>query len=514
MRAGVFNRYWSSFGGGERHAARIAQVLVEDGWSVDLLGPEEVSLDAVGRHLALDLSGVAMRVVPERGDSHLAEVTAGYDLFVNASYMSRLSPRAKRNVYLCFFPTPVDHDLGPVQRVLLHRFGKRIAAHWQPFEYGTGWFPPEGGRRRTWAWTGGEALLILPPGTNPVIEADFARVGREGTVTLVVSDEAGHPWAEIPVGPAFVHHRVAVPAGGTGTVVRFSSPTFTPGAGDTRTLGVAVSRLRVGGKQTLAARVVNRFPWLLRDPANLEFLGSYDRILANSGYTRGWIRDLWRADAEILYPPIRLDPMPPAAQREPVIASVGRFFGPRFGHSKRQLEMVRAFGQLHRRGVLPGWRMRVLGGCEPSQESYLRDVQRTAAGLPVEVVANAPRAEVERLFATAAIFWSATGLGEAEQRKPWTSEHFGITTVEAMSGGCVPVVIDRAGQREIVRDGVDGFRWHNLAQLGERTRQLAGDRSLLARLGASARERATEFSESAFDLRWREIMSDLGLGQA
>lgn len=513
MRAAVFNRHWSSFGGGERHAARMAQVLVADGWSVDLIGPEEVSLEAVGRHLALDLSGVAMRVVPERGDSHLAELTAGYDLFVNASYMSRLPARAKRNVYLCFFPTPVDHDLGPVQRAVLRRFGKKISSHWQPFEHGTGWFPPEGGRRRSWVWTGGEAVLVLPPGTNPVIEGDFARVGQAGTVDLRVTDESGREWAKLPVGPRFVHHRIVAGDGPVGATIKLRSETFVPGAGDSRTLGVAVSRLRIGGRQTLAASLVNRFPWLLRDPANLEYLRSYDRILANSEYTRRWIRDLWQVDPQVLFPPIRLDPMPPAVQREPVIASVGRFFGPRFGHCKRQLEMVQVFGKLHRRGALPGWRMRVIGGCEPSQEQYLREVQRAAEGLPVDVMPNAPREEVERLFANAAIFWSATGLGEPEDRKPWTSEHFGITTVEAMSGGCVPVVIDRAGQREIVRNGTDGFRWRDVEELIRRTVQLATDPSLLAELGSAARDRAIAFSEQAFDERWRTILADLGLGQ-
>ena len=38
-------------------------------------------------------------------------------------------------------------------------------------------------------------------------------------------------------------------------------------------------------------------------------------------------------------------------------------------------------------------------------------------------------------------------------------EHFGITTVEAMAAGCVPVVIDKADQREIVRHVTDGYRW-------------------------------------------------------
>jgi glycosyltransferase involved in cell wall biosynthesis len=91
-------------------------------------------------------------------------------------------------------------------------------------------------------------------------------------------------------------------------------------------------------------------------------------------------------------------------------------------------------------------------------------------------------------------------------------EHFGITTVEAMAAGCVPVVIDKAGQREIVRHGTDGYRWTTLAELEALTRMVAGDEPLRARLAAAAVERAAAFSEEAFATRWREIAAGLGLG--
>lgn len=168
--------------------------------------------------------------------------------------------------------------------------------------------------------------------------------------------------------------------------------------------------------------------------------------------------------------------------------------------------MVQFFGQAHRSGALPkDWRLYVVGGCEDSQKPYLQQVQAAGAGLPVEVIANAPRATVERLLSTSSVFWSATGYGEDEQKSPWASEHFGMTTVESMAGGCVPVVIDRAGQKEIVREGVDGFRWSTPEQLIALTSRVAGDEELRARLSASAVERAEDYSEAAFADRWHEI---------
>ena len=240
---------------------------------------------------------------------------------------------------------------------------------------------------------------------------------------------------------------------------------------------------------------------------DLGWLDSYDVIMANAGYTAGWIERLWGRGCELLYPPIQVQRMHPAEEREKVILTVGRFFSPGLGHAKRQLEMVETFGRLHMNRSLPGWRMVVVGGCEPSQEPYLAAVKAAAAGLPVEVLANAPRATVENLLSTSSIFWSATGLGEDEAKTPWAAEHFGMTTVEAMAGGCVPVVINRAGQREIVREEIDGLRWNTADELMAATIRVAGDAELLERFAVSSIERANDYDEDAFRARWREIVA-------
>jgi hypothetical protein len=72
-------------------------------------------------------------------------------------------------------------------------------------------------------------------------------------------------------------------------------------------------------------------------------------------------------------------------------------------------------------------------------------------------------------------------------------------------------VIDRAGQREIVRDGVDGFRWADPQQLRIRTIQVATDEALRERLSASAVPRAQIFSDDAFALRWEALAAKYSL---
>ncbi len=298
-----------------------------------------------------------------------------------------------------------------------------------------------------------------------------------------------------------------MPASSRGLEVHLRADTFRPGGTDTRELAVAASGLRLeGGQYGPRQKLAYYYPWLLRSPKDLSFLRSYDTVMANSEFTRGWISTLWKTDADVLFPPIQVQRLHPAAQREKTVVTVGRFFAPGLGHAKRQREMVEFFAAASRAGKLPGWRMYVVGGMEDSQRGYVDEVRAAGAGAPVEVLTNAPRTRVEELLSTGSVFWSATGYGQDADKAPWASEHFGMTTVEAMAGGCVPVVIDRAGQKEIVREGVDGYRWETPEQLVARTVQLAGDEQLRARLAASANLRAQEFSEDAFADRWHAIV--------
>jgi glycosyltransferase involved in cell wall biosynthesis len=526
-KAAIYNRFWHSQGGGERHAGMIAEVLStpaacgapadDPPIEVDLIGHGPVDLDELSDHLGLDLSRCNYRDIPDRGDPGVAEISAEYDLWITASYMSRLAPQAKHSAYLCFFPTPFDHDYAPWRRQIVRRFARWFQIDGNSLGFGLGWFPPEGGRRRRWIWTGNDAILSVPPGEDRVLRMDLGRPGAPSTAQLRIETRDGELLSEAKVSQAFAPATVSLGTDQQGTEVHFRSETFNPGTTDRRDLGVAVSRMRMAGvmhgrgsRGRALYYLAVRFPWLRNDPYDLNFLASYDTILANSEYTRGFIERWWKRQADILYPPIATTKLQPAPEREPLLLSVGRFFAPGLGHAKRQLEMVQWFGEMHRSGQLPGWRFAVVGGCEPSQLPYLAQLERAARGLPVEIHPNAPRSMVEKLLSSASIFWAATGYGGREDQ-PWAAEHFGMTTVEAMAGGCVPIVIDKAGQKEIITPGVDGYRWSSPDQLKSQTAQVAGDEQLRARLSEAAMARSSTFSDDAFAGRWRQIAAENGL---
>ncbi len=238
----------------------------------------------------------------------------------------------------------------------------------------------------------------------------------------------------------------------------------------------------------------------------VEFVPSYTRYLANSEFTAGWVSTLWGRGADVLYPPVR--PSVEPGVKQPLVLVLGRFFDPSFGHSKKQHELLATFERLHRAGELDGWRLAVVGGCDAASREYALQVRRDAIGLPVEVHVNASGAVVERLLGEASIYWHGAGLGEDPQRHPERFEHFGISVVESMAAGAVPVVHGAAGPAEIVRDGVDGLHWSTLDQLASSTIDLAHDDERRGRFAAAAIERAASFSAQAFADRLTGLVAE------
>jgi glycosyltransferase involved in cell wall biosynthesis len=117
--------------------------------------------------------------------------------------------------------------------------------------------------------------------------------------------------------------------------------------------------------------------------------------------------------------------------------------------------------------------------------------------------------KLKKLYQEAKIFWHAAGYPHDPNLLPHVMEHFGIVTVEAMSAGCVPVVINKGGQPEIVEHGVSGFLWSTLEELRGYTCLLAKDDKLRNRMAAAAVEKARLYTKDRFIQRFYELIPDL-----
>ncbi|MCW2777918.1 MAG: glycosyl transferase, group 1 [Frankiales bacterium] len=496
MRSAVYNRYWTTGGGAETYGGAVASLLARRG-PVALVGHEPFDPVALGERLALDLSGCTTQVVPHAS----AAVTAAsrdVDLFVNVSHRSRDASAAPRSLYVVHFPTSLG--VGGAQSSGLPRL-----------EWGTGFHPPDG---RT-TWTDGDATLLVttrpgspvdvtlllggarPPQAGPAEVQVLVDGVQRGRVRLAGRGGRLERWSGTPVTV-----RVASPAPGVSAQVRVLSPSFVPaellGADDARTLGVPV----VGVALDRRARLTRRGAPV---GSSTAWLDSYDALVANAVFTQIWVRRLWQRDSVVLHPPVA---MRAAGTKERVVLGVGRFFPRGKGHSKKQRELVQAFRRLER----PGWSLHLVGGCADDGRDYLETVRAEAQGLDVVLHPNASGAELSDLYARASVFWHAAGLDEDPEQHPDRLEHFGISTVEAMSAGAVPVVLRAGGLVESVRDGVDGVHVDDLDGFAEQTRALVDDPERLQRLSASAQERAREFSLEAFDVRLQDLLDALPAG--
>ncbi|MCX6724523.1 MAG: glycosyltransferase, partial [Candidatus Shapirobacteria bacterium] len=125
---------------------------------------------------------------------------------------------------------------------------------------------------------------------------------------------------------------------------------------------------------------------------------------------------------------------------------------------------------------------------------------------PIEIITNPQFNHLKRLYGQAKIFWTAAGFGFDEAKEPEKMEHFGITTVEAMAAGCVPIVINKGGQKEIVKEGENGLLWEKETDLIAKTLKLMGDQKEWQTLSKKAQKKSQDFSEKVFYQRIKEII--------
>lgn len=182
-----------------------------------------------------------------------------------------------------------------------------------------------------------------------------------------------------------------------------------------------------------------------------------------------------------------------------IIMSVGRFFVG--GHSKRQDLLIKAFKQLVDSGVSDTV-LHLVGSSTPRPEDmdYLASLYVAAKGLPVQFHVNCSHEDLHALYRQAGVCWHATGLGANLDEHPDKAEHFGISIVEAMSAGAIPLAFDAGGPREIITVGRNGFRFSDIDDLVKQTRLLltnAGPDEI-EKLRTEARKRAQDFAFENF----------------
>lgn len=231
-------------------------------------------------------------------------------------------------------------------------------------------------------------------------------------------------------------------------------------------------------------------------------LANYNHVVCNSNFTKKFIDISFQIDSKVIYPPVDVKSIAPGS-KEKIILSVGRFSASQL-HPKKQEVLIEVFKEVYKRDAT--WRLYLVGQVKKEDQKYLRHLKKSAQGHAIKIIENQAVDELRKLYAKTSIYWHATGFGEDENKFPERMEHFGISTVEAQAAGAVPVVIDKGGQKEIVRENIDGLLFNTKTELFEKTLGLIKNDDRLSKLSTGAIKNSKRFSKENFLKEYEKII--------
>ncbi len=208
-----------------------------------------------------------------------------------------------------------------------------------------------------------------------------------------------------------------------------------------------------------------------------------DRLLAVSNYTRDFVRTKWGRDSETVYPPCPTQLYSGLhLPKENKVVTIGRIV------PEKRMDV---FSEIARK--LPSVKFVLIGSVGETGSRYFDSLKATAPK-NLEFVLSPLRKAMDVMASSKAYVHCAL------------NEHFGITIVEAMSAGCVPVVHDSGGPREIV-DKTVGFRWNGVEQAVTQISTLMSDDSLRQALSKNAVAKSSSYDDEAFESSLARIIA-------
>lgn len=247
------------------------------------------------------------------------------------------------------------------------------------------------------------------------------------------------------------------------------------------------------------------FPMKKRETLSEKFrLKSWRNIIVNSEYTKEWLWNYWKRDAVVLNPPIEI-PSLLNQNRNLDLVCVGRFNKGK--RSKRQDVVIDVFKDL----IASGYNkinLHLIGYIQ--DEDFFDELKEVSVGFPVFFYGNCSNLKRVEILNRSTIFISACGFENDEKKEPMLVEHFGISVVEAMSLGCIPVVVGKGGHKEIVDNKKNGFHWNTKEELKLVLIHLLDNQESRAKMSSEAYLKSGQYS---FHKLEEKLMFVLNQGQ-
>lgn len=232
-----------------------------------------------------------------------------------------------------------------------------------------------------------------------------------------------------------------------------------------------------------------KYPFLkfIAQKTDLNYINKYDYFIPNSNFTKYWLQQKWNIKdnkIQVLYPPVTKIKKTEEKQKDKILICS------RIEKSKKIDKLIYAYTKSN--FLSKNTKLIIAGSTKNESPEYVKYLQNINPS--VEFIFNPSREKIEDLYASSFIFWHAKGYEELD---PYQMEHFGITTVEAMSAKCIPIVINKGGQTEIVTDEC-GFRWNNLDELIKYTEEIYSGKLDISSMQKNCVERSNLYSKENY----------------
>lgn len=224
---------------------------------------------------------------------------------------------------------------------------------------------------------------------------------------------------------------------------------------------------------------------------------SWKSAIYNSKFTKGYIEKTLSIKGKVIYPPVDIENFKPLKKKRQIL-SVGRFT-----IFKKHELMIKVFKELIDEGRIKNTSLHLAGGTSTGDGIDLGKIKSEIKGYPVFLHPDISLKDLAKLYGESLIYWHAAGFEEQDPKK---QEHFGITTVEAMASGCIPVVIGLGGQKEIIEDGESGFLWNTIPELKEKTIRVLSDKGIQQQVSKKVVLRSKLFNMDRFCKQIAEIV--------
>jgi len=228
-----------------------------------------------------------------------------------------------------------------------------------------------------------------------------------------------------------------------------------------------------------------------------------DKIICNSDFTKKVVDNEYGIDSMVLYPPVATDIYRPKRKINQ-ICYVGRFSN--LIQNKGHEVLIKQFKILVKNKKFTDWKLILAGGTEVGSTEYLKKLKLQAHGYNIEFVESPSIEILKNIFGVSKIFWSASGYGVDEIKNPEKTEHFGITLVEAMSAGCVPLVFNAGGHKEIIDAENNGYLWENKRDLISLTKKILNEKGLMKKLSINAIYSSLKYNYENFKNKVVELL--------